>query len=161
MGYIKRIKIKIRSILRKQRLNHYKNVKINGKLTLETYSNIFPDSDASLTIGSLFMNSYSSITVKNNVQIGYNVMFGENVHVYDHNHIFTNKTMPFSRQGYKLKKVSIGDNCWIGTGTVILGGAQIGNNCVVGANCIIDFHIPDNSIVKNNSELRIEKINFK
>ncbi len=98
-------------MLRKKRLNNYKNIKINGKLMLETYSDIFPDSDASLSIGSLFMNSYSSITVKNNVQIGYNVMFGENVHVYDHNHIFTNKNMPFFSQGYKLKKVSIGDNC--------------------------------------------------
>lgn len=41
----------------------------------------------------------------------------------------------------------IGDNVYIGTGAVVLGGIKIGNNVRIGANAIVVDDIPDNSVV--------------
>jgi maltose O-acetyltransferase len=56
--------------------------------------------------------------------------------------------------GYPLDwfPVTIGDNCYIGWGALILPGAVIGNNCVVGAGAVVpkSTHIPDWSFVVGN-----------
>ena len=41
----------------------------------------------------------------------------------------------------------IGDNCYIGAGTVILGPVHIGNNVTIGANSTVTKDIPDNCVV--------------
>lgn len=42
---------------------------------------------------------------------------------------------------------SIGDNVYIGTGAVILGGITIGNNVRIGANATVVDDVPDNAVV--------------
>ena len=42
---------------------------------------------------------------------------------------------------------TIGDNCYIGVGTRILGPIKIGNNVTIGANSVVTKDIPDNAIV--------------
>ncbi|MCP9819743.1 acyltransferase [Synechococcus sp. Cruz-9H2] len=49
-----------------------------------------------------------------------------------------------SRDGNTIK---IGDNVWLGTGSRVLSGANIGNNSVVAAGCTVDFPIPSNAVV--------------
>ncbi|BBM66527.1 serine acetyltransferase [Vibrio alfacsensis] len=39
---------------------------------------------------------------------------------------------------------TIGENCFIATGSRILGDVRIGNNCVIGANSVVVTNIPDN-----------------
>ena len=41
----------------------------------------------------------------------------------------------------------IGENVYIGTGAVILGGITIGNNVRIGANAIVVDDVPDNAVV--------------
>lgn len=45
---------------------------------------------------------------------------------------------------------SIGDNCYLGTGCIIMGPVRIGNNVTVAAGAIITKDIPDNVIVAGN-----------
>ena len=45
---------------------------------------------------------------------------------------------------------SIGSNCFIGMGTVILMGSKIGNNVIVGAGSVVHGEIPDNVVVAGN-----------
>ena len=53
--------------------------------------------------------------------------------------------------GYsKTGKVHIGDNVFIGAGSIILPNTVIGNNVVVGAGCVVAKDIPDNSVVVGN-----------
>ena len=53
--------------------------------------------------------------------------------------------------GYtKLGRVKIGNNVFVGLGTVILPGVTIGNNVIVGASTVVSKDIPDNSIVVGN-----------
>lgn len=107
-----------------------------------------------------FFNNYCSINSLNNIYIGSNTIMGENVKVYDHNHRFNIENTLISEQGFSVGEVSIGENCWIGSNVIILKDAKIGNNCVIAAGSVINDVIPDNSIVRNNTKIDIEKINF-
>lgn len=43
--------------------------------------------------------------------------------------------------------ITIGDGCWVGARTVILGGVNIGAGCVVAAGSVVICDIPDNTLV--------------
>lgn len=45
---------------------------------------------------------------------------------------------------------TIGDNVWIGTGAVIIGNIQVGNNVLIAPNTYLNFNVPDNSVVYGN-----------
>ena len=46
--------------------------------------------------------------------------------------------------------IVVGKDVWIGTRTVILGGARIGDGAIVGAGAVVDFEVPDYAIVGGN-----------
>ncbi len=50
----------------------------------------------------------------------------------------------------KVGIVKIGDNCFLGWGSIILPNVKIGKNCIIGAGCVVSHDIPDNSIVVGN-----------
>lgn len=53
--------------------------------------------------------------------------------------------------GYtKIAKTVIGNNVFIGAGSIILPGARIGNNVIIGAGTVVKGAIPDNSVVVGN-----------
>ena len=54
-------------------------------------------------------------------------------------------------EAHYLKKVIIGQNCFIGARCVILGGTKLGNNCIVGAGTVLPGkEYPENSIIVGN-----------
>ncbi len=46
-----------------------------------------------------------------------------------------------------IKRISIGDNVYIGLGATILPGVKIGNNCVISTQAVVTKDIPNNSVV--------------
>lgn len=127
------------------------NINICKGLSIRSNVN-FNVNGGELFIGkNVFFNNGCSINSRRKIIIGNNCLFGENVHIYSEN-------KPISLQGFTTKEVSIGDNCWIGTGVTILKGVTIGNNCVIGANCLIYDDVPSYSIVKSSQKLIIEAI---
>lgn len=75
---------------------------------------------------------------------------GANCVIFHQVTIGSNPT-PFSRT---TGIPTIGNNCYIGAGAIIIGGIKIGDNCRIGANCTVVSDIPDNSVVVS-SESRI------
>lgn len=62
--------------------------------------------------------------------------------------------IPFSRTtGFP----TIGKNCYIGAGAVIIGAITIGDNCRIGANCTVASDIPSNSVVVSSQPRVIQK----
>ena len=57
--------------------------------------------------------------------------------------------------GTKLGRVSIGNNVFIGTGTIILCNTHIGNNVVVGAGSIVTHDLPDNGVYAGSPARKI------
>ena len=56
-----------------------------------------------------------------------------------------------------MRKIEIGENCFIGARSVILPGTTIGNNCIIGAGSVVRGHIEDNSIVVGNPAIVVSK----
>lgn len=104
-----------------------------------------------------FFNNYCSINSLGYIEIGNHCIFGEGVKIYDHNHKF-GLNMITVDSGYKVGKVIIKDNVWIGSNVTILKDVVIGTNVVIGANCLIHSDIPDNSIVLCDSKVEIKKM---
>ena len=46
--------------------------------------------------------------------------------------------------------VHIGNNCWIGAGSIILPGVTIGDNTVIGAGSVVTKDIPANVVAVGN-----------
>ena len=51
---------------------------------------------------------------------------------------------------YRYGRISVGDDVFIGAGTIIMPGVKIGNRCVVGSGSVITRSVPDNSVVFGN-----------
>lgn len=104
---------------------------------------------------------YPEISIGNNVLIGmYNtihhcdfgndVMSGEGCRFLSGSkyHNFSRKDIPMTQQGGKLKRISIGNDVWIGTNAVIM--EDIGDGCVIGAGSVVTGKIEPYHIVAGN-----------
>lgn len=47
-------------------------------------------------------------------------------------------------------KIVIGDNTFIGIGSIFLPNTTVGKNCIIGAGSVVRGNIPDNSVVMGN-----------
>lgn len=81
------------------------------------------------------------------IEIGSDVAMGQNVRFHAENHEFSDPDKLIKEQGVNHKGIKVGNNCWIGAGTVFLDGAEIGDGCVVGANTVINRKFKDNVII--------------
>jgi serine O-acetyltransferase len=59
--------------------------------------------------------------------------------------------------GEKKGRPTLGDNVWIGTGAVIVGKINIGNNVLIAPNSFVNFDVPDNSLIIGNPGTIISK----
>jgi maltose O-acetyltransferase len=76
------------------------------------------------------------------IEIGNNVTLAPHVHILAHDastKIFLNYT--------RVANVKIGNNVFIGAGTIILPNVKIGDNVVIGAGSVVRKDIPENSVV--------------
>lgn len=92
------------------------------------------------------------------VKIGTEVMIGPRCSLFAENHHFKDTSISIKRQGVVQTGISIGNNCWIGSGVIILDGVTIGDNCVIGAGTLVSKSIPSGSKVIDRREQHIETI---
>lgn len=53
--------------------------------------------------------------------------------------------------GYQIfKPITVGSNVWFGAGVLVCPGVSIGDNCVIGAGSVVVKSIPDNSFAAGN-----------
>src|SRR6056300_1413447 len=78
--------------------------------------------------------------------IGDDVWTGHHVYITDQNHGYENLDIPISQQSMPEKPVRIGSGSWLGHGTVVLPGADIGEHVVIGANSVVTGVIPSFSV---------------
>lgn len=81
---------------------------------------------------------------KGNIVIGRNVVISREVQLETAG-LDLNVGPPYTR--HVSKPIYIGDNCWLGSGVIVLAGVSIGANSIIGAGTVITKDIPENSIV--------------
>lgn len=87
--------------------------------------------------------------------IGKDVLFGPAVTMATVGHPIN----PNYRGYLYADPVKIGDNCWIGAGSVICPGVTIGENSVIGAGSVVTKDIPSNSVAVGNPYKVLRSIN--
>lgn len=68
------------------------------------------------------------------------------------------KGLPFSHDEVKKKKIKIGDNVWLGWGSIVLKGVTIGDNSIVAAGAVVVKDVPPNVIVAGNPAQVVKRL---
>ena len=82
------------------------------------------------------------------IYIGDNTLIGPNVTIATAGHPIDPNLRETGLQFNAA--ITIGKNCWLGAGVIILPGITIGNNVVVGAGSVVTKDLPDNVIAVGN-----------
>lgn len=79
------------------------------------------------------------------IHIGARCDIGPGVEFVTGSHAFGNS---FRRAGLGTAfPISVGNGCWIGARSLILGGVTIGEGCVVAAGAVVTQNVPPNTLV--------------
>lgn len=92
--------------------------------------------------------------------IGDNTLMASNILITTENH-GNNPNAIYAKQPLMSRKVSIGNNCWIGEKVIILPGVHLGDNVIVAAGSIVTKSFNSNSIIGGNPAKYIKIYDFK
>lgn len=105
----------------------------------------------------VYANFNLTLVDDTDVFIGNYVMIGPNVTIDTGTHPIRSDIRKKQAQ-YNLP-VTIGDNVWIGAGSIILPGVHIGENTVIGAGSIVTKDIPANVVALGSPCRVVREIN--
>jgi acetyltransferase-like isoleucine patch superfamily enzyme len=88
----------------------------------------------------------SGIVTHESIELGNGVFLGHYVYVTDSSHGYEDLDAPIGKQFGDVDPVRIGEGTWLGHGTIVLPGSDIGRHVVVGANSLVNGTIPDFSV---------------
>lgn len=105
----------------------------------------------------VYANFNLTLVDDTHIFVGDHTMFGPNVTVATAGH----PILPQLREkGYQYNApVHIGNNCWIGSGAIILPGITIGDNVVVGAGSVVTKDLPSNVVAVGNPCRILREVN--
>jgi acetyltransferase-like isoleucine patch superfamily enzyme len=80
------------------------------------------------------------------VEIGRDTLLAAYSYLVGGGHAFDDTGVPILDQPRPSHGITIGADCWIGTGVTVLDGVTIGRGVVVGANAVVTRDVPDLSV---------------
>lgn len=102
-----------------------------------------------ISVGENFYANFGCVILDcGHITIGDNVMLAPNVQIYAAYHPLDAATRTAGPE--LAAPISIGDNVWIGGGSIILPGVSIGENSVIGAGSVVARDIPSNVVAAGN-----------
>jgi acetyltransferase-like isoleucine patch superfamily enzyme len=87
---------------------------------------------------------------KGGLTMGDDVLISPNCTIIASNYRFDRLDVPLPEQGTVSKGIRIGDRVWLGSNSVVLDGATIGDNVIVSAGAVVSGTVAPNSIVQGN-----------
>jgi len=84
---------------------------------------------------------------KNDVIIGDYVRIGPHVNIIAANRIYARRDIPILKQGITEEGIRIGNDVWIGAGSMIVDGVKVCDGVVVAAGAVVTKDVPPYSIV--------------
>lgn len=134
------IKLRFKNIYNLYRYLHAHNNRI---LLLSSFEYLLRKNNSWIGIRSeiksepIFPHGISGIFISHQAKIGKNVTIYQQVTIGSNN----DKKSPY------YGSPTIGDNCYIGAGSKIIGRCTIGDNCKLGANVVVVRDVPKNCTV--------------
>lgn len=110
-------------------------------------NNIYISDGRYIEIGN-YVRVNENVFLQGEVHIGNHVMIAPNVAIYSKTHLHHDINIPMVMSGETpTKRVTIGNDVWIGINAVILPGITIGNGAIIGANSVVTKDVEAYSIV--------------
>jgi acetyltransferase-like isoleucine patch superfamily enzyme len=94
------------------------------------------------------VGDYSFLGCAGGIRIGRQVLMGQRVSMHSENHRFDDPNRPIRDQGVTNSGIDVGNDCWLGAGTIILDGVKLGDGCVVAAGAVVTRSFPPRTILK-------------
>ena len=91
------------------------------------------------------------------IRIGENCLIGPNVSIIGNSYNYGKKGINLEDLGKTSKGIKIGNNVWIGAGTVILDGSVIGDDTIIVANSLINRKYKGSEILQGSPAKSILK----
>jgi acetyltransferase-like isoleucine patch superfamily enzyme len=94
-----------------------------------------------------YIGSYCIIGM---AKIGANATIGSNVHLLSgrNQHNYSEVDIPIQKQGGSYRQLNIGENCWIGNGSIVM--ADLGKQNVVAAGSVVVEAVDDYKVIAGN-----------
>ena len=122
------------------------NLRFGKGCTVSSFSKI-KCSEGLLQIGSRcgFGTGCFISSGANGLIIGDNLVCGPNVVIMASSYVYGKTGVHLHDQGQQSKGTRIGNNVWIGAGSIILDGASIGDDSIVSAGSVVSRKFPSGS----------------
>ena len=125
------------------------NIRVNQPIWVDYGCNISLGTNSLININCTLLDT-GTITIGDNTLIGPDVKIYTAVHpVSAEERVYTDETGKTAIRT-QTAPVTIGNNVWIGGGTIILPGVTIGDNTVIGAGSVVTKTIPANAVACGN-----------
>ncbi|MBA2584547.1 MAG: acyltransferase [Bacteroidetes bacterium] len=114
---------------------------VNNTFSIFSGSKVYVNENATLILGSGYINSNLNLSCFEKIEIGENVAISENVCIRDSdNHEIST---PLYK---KTQAIKIGNHVWIGMNVTILKGVTIGDGAVIAAGAVVTRSISANCL---------------
>lgn len=126
-----------------------KNVRVYPPLRVDFGCNIYLGNHVLINQNCTFLDT-------NKIIIGDRVLIAPDVKFFTATHPIKASERFFIDKNHQLmiatsaKPIMIGNDVWIGGGSIIVPGVKIGNNVVVAAGSVVIHDVPDNVLVAGN-----------
>jgi len=103
-------------------------------------------------VGETIINQHVSIGARSfiygsgGVEIGRDSLLADHVRIMAGNHKYKDASKLIRLQGARVKKTTIGQDVWLGSSVIVLGGVTVGDGAVVGAGAVVNKDIPSYSV---------------
>ena len=117
-----------------------------------------PNTSDDIAIGFLTVFSHRDTTIEQGVyigpqcnigkcQIGKGTLVGSGVQMLSGNkqHNFDNPNIPIQQQSGVFTKITIGSDCWIGNGSILM--TNLNNGCIVAAGSVLTKYHDENRVI--------------
>ena len=87
-----------------------------------------------------------TISAFQHVSVGRECILADRVMLIDFDHGVVEVERPIREQGIYKRDVRVGNNVWVGYGACFLRGATVGDNCVIGTNTVVTKDLPADAV---------------
>jgi acetyltransferase-like isoleucine patch superfamily enzyme len=85
------------------------------------------------------LHEFAILSGPGDIEIGAYVRIAARASIFAGNHVIDRVDVPIHRQGMKSIGVTIDDDCWLGTNSVVIDGNHLARGCILGANAVLNI----------------------
>ena len=113
------------------------------QLSFFKFDGVFLAGPSIIVGNNVFIGAGCEFNIRKGIEIGSNSLIASGCYFVDHDHDFSERTIPISNQVNGVESsISLGSDVWIGAHVVVLKGVAIGDGAIVAAGSVVNKSIP-------------------